>query len=163
MEVLTYSQTGGFRGISFVWLGDRRISEVGVKVLSVEEWTLEYDPSEEVIEGEAIVRVGISLREWLNTSAKGLCSPGLGGKRKGELSWEELEELERGTLRKVELEVLRSISKEMRVVDLEDYGDYRPDWEEYGLVEWSKQEDFEVKGGKCEDALVRVVYRHELV
>jgi len=111
------------------------------EIMSIGTTGYDYDEFEGMITSHVLVKLEIGP---LNKS--------------GTLEWHELDRLVPGLLRAIELRVLQRLRIRERDVEIEEYGDYNPNWEEYGNIFWSREEAVSVKRGQKSEVEIEVQF-----
>lgn len=118
------------------------VAEVG----SVDEVELEWDEGEKVIIGHAMITVTVGPIEDL----------------RGNVDWPDVEGKAKGILRSLELQIIPLLQDtESKTLDLPGRGEYDPDWEEHGEIEWSRQKMFRLTRDESVETEIEVRYRDE--
>lgn len=102
----------------------------------------EYDELEGVITGTVTVKVRVGPVPDL----------------RGVSEWPDVEGKAIGILRSLEMQILPMIQDQEKEAVIDGFGEYNPDWEEKGEIEWSRQAPFRLSKDAPVDTDVEVRY-----
>lgn len=89
---------------------------------------IEYDYNE--FEGRITGLAKISVRVGPITDLRGVSE------------WPDVEGKAQGILRSLEFQIFPMLQDQEKEADVDGFGEYNPDWEEKGEIEWSRQPPF---------------------
>lgn len=113
-----------------------------VDIVSIGAAEYEYDDFEGMITSRVLVKVRVGPLA-----------------KSGSLEWFELDKLIPGLLRATEMRILQRLRIRERDIEIEEYGDYNPNWEEYGNIFWSREDAMTFKRGQATEAEIEVQFQ----